>query len=115
MAERNVNLLLSEAAQPSNGLANTNVLQWFGGRFKAIASGTFAGATAKIMVSAKAPKDGNRQDYIDNPGDYDWIELTSFVAPGTFELENLNPCGLAIEISGSAGTTRVRVIVSPDA
>jgi hypothetical protein len=115
MAERNVNLLLSNAAQPSNGLANTNVIQWFGGRFVAKATGAFAGASAEIMVCAKAPAGGKRAHYATNAAEYDWISLHTFTAPGEFVLDNLNPCALAIKVTNSAGTSRIQVLVSPDA
>lgn len=119
MAERNVNLLLSDEAAPDNGLALGNVIQWFGGPFTADATGDFQGATAEIMVCAEAPKDGDRQDYTDNPGDYDWVSLHEFTEPGQFTLANLNPCGLAIQISDTVADedeetpgTRVRVIIT---
>lgn len=111
MPTRNVNLLLSNAAQPANGTATGNVIQWYGGPLSLVAQGVFAGATVDIMIGTRYPSGGSRLDYAD-PAKYtdaDWTVLHTFNAPGQFNLANLNPCALVVRVNGSAAGTRVRV------
>lgn len=111
MPERNVNLLLADGAQPTNGVAVGNVKQWYGGPIRVVATGNFAGATVELMFCTKFPDDGDRADYAENPGNYTWVNLHTFNAPGEYVSDNLNPCVLAVKVTNSAGGTSVKVLL----
>jgi hypothetical protein len=111
MTERNVNLLLADGAQPTNGIATDNVHQWYGGAIKLVATGVFDGATAEVMFCTKFPPGGDRADYAANPGNYVWVSLHEFTEAGEYVLENLNPCVLAINVTNSGANTRAKVII----
>lgn len=111
MPQRNVNQLLSNSAQPTNGLATTNVKQWYGGPIRVVATGPFDGASVELMYCTKFPDNSDRADYAANPGSYNWISLHTFNAAGEFTLPNLNPCVLASKVTNSGGNSRVKVML----
>jgi hypothetical protein len=111
MAERDLNTLLSDAAAPSNGINRAMVKHWMGGPIRVTAAGNFAGATVELLMTIKFPADGDVAEYLDTVAhpDNQFIVLHTFTAGGAFNLENLNPCALAVRVSNTAVGTRVRV------
>jgi len=114
MAERNANLLLSGDAKPAAGLHRDKVLNWYGGPFSLNALGTFDGAKVDILMVTRMPKGGDRALFTDADEypDTDFIPLHSFTEPDTYSMENLNPCVLAVRVTGGTDNSRVRVNVA---
>ena len=114
MAERNANLLLSDAAKPDAGLHRTSVLSWYGGPLSLQALGNFDGASVEITMVTRMPKGGDRAIFADAAQypDKDFISLHTFTQPDEFNMQNLNPCALLVKVTGGTNDTRVRVNVA---
>jgi hypothetical protein len=113
MAEISPSLLLSNAAQPADGVTNAKPVMWYGGDLSVVAEGVFAGASVQLVMTTNMPPKGiipNDPDTWEPDGD--WLPLGDpLTAPGVISLGHINPCLLAVLVSGSSGTTRVRAIV----
>lgn len=111
MTTRSPNLLLDDAAAPANGIGRGNVLQWYGGPLRIFATGVFDGATVTVQFATKLPKTGDRADYLDTNKfkNTDFIAMDAITAPGSYDLGDVNPCALAISVSGSGANSRIRV------
>lgn len=114
MTEISPSLLLSDAAQPANGVTVANPKAWYGGDLSLIASGNFAGASVQLVMTVKMPPSGKVPTTpTDWMQDADWIPLGDpITAPGRVDFGNINPCMLAIKVSSSAAGTRIKALLA---
>lgn len=110
MAEKNANLLLSDAAPPAAGIQYASAKAWYGGDIAIVATGEFTTLNAQIVFCVRLPKLNVGQTYADVLTDEDWVPLHTFTEPGVFR-GPLNPCLLAVR-AATPGAANVRILIS---
>jgi hypothetical protein len=117
MTEISPSLLLDSNAQPANGVTTAKPVYWPGGNLSVTYQGVFAGASAQLVCTTNMPPNGTVPDTpTDWMADDDWIPLgdayTGQAKSGYMvDYGHVNPCMLAIKISDSANTTRIKALI----
>lgn len=112
MAERNANLLVSDAASPQAGIQYADAKPWYGGDLGATLSGTLEGVSVDIVFCTRLPKLDEGQTYADVLTDADWVKLATLDDDNGAYHGPLNPCLLAAKVNTPGAGTRARVIIS---
>jgi hypothetical protein len=86
-----------------------NIISWYGGYCDVNISGVWGGASVDIVCCNKIPASGDLSEIADT----DWVALAPNVTSNSHYSSYLNPCLLSAKVSGSSGTTALRIVATP--